>query len=563
MYSIRAFGRALAECIEKDMRSFFMHGYGVRDGTCANIVEGMKMKSKEEQAELHKTIWKIADSLRGSVSGWEFKAYVLGTLFYRFISEKLENSVNTDEARAGNKGFEYADLPDKQAQQAKMQIVKKLGFFISPSHLFRNVQKNAANNKNLNVTLANVFKEIEESAKGTESEQDFKDLFAGMNFSSTQNLGATVDERNEKLVALLDGVAKMSLGDFKDNSIDAFGDAYEYLMKMYASNAGKSGGEFFTPQEVSRLLALITTLGQKKVNKVYDPACGSGSLLMQVAKVIGKENVLGGFFGQEKEPTIHQLCRMNMFLHDIDPRKFDIALGDTLKKPNERHYGEEPFEVVVSNPPYSIPWDGNDDPTLITDPRFAPAGVLAPRNNADFAFILHALAWLAENGCAAIVCFPGIFYRSRAEQKIRKYLVDNNFIDALIDLPPNLFFGTSIATTILVLRKNKKNDTSILVIDAKEMFVKDGNKNRLSDENIEAIFQLYAERKEIQHKTCIVPYEKIVEEKYNLSVSTYVESEDRREKVDIQKLNAEIAEIVKKESELRKAVDKFVQEYGE
>lgn len=519
------------------------------------------MKSKEEQAELHKAIWKIADSLRGSVSGWEFKAYVLGALFYRFISEKLENSVNTDEAKSGNKGFAYADLPDKQAQQAKKQIVKKLGFFISPSHLFQNVQKNAATNKNLNVILANVFKEIEESSKGTESEQDFKDLFAGMNFNSTQNLGSTVDERNEKLVALLDGVAKMNLGDFKDNSIDAFGDAYEYLMKMYASNAGKSGGEFFTPQEVSRLLALITTLGRKKVNKVYDPACGSGSLLMQVAKVIGKGNVLGGFFGQEKEPTIHQLCRMNMFLHDIDPRKFDIALGDTLKKPNGRHYDEEPFEVAVSNPPYSIHWDGDSDPTLIADPRYAPAGVLAPQKYADFAFILHTLAWLAENGCAAIVCFPGIFYRGRAEQKIRKYLADNNFVDAIIDLPPNLFFGTSIATTILVLRKNKKNDMSVLFVDGKEMFVKDGDRNRLSDENIQAIFKLYAERKEVKHKTAVVPYEKIVAENYNLSVSTYVEPEDKREKVDIKKLNAEIAEIMKKENELRKVVDKFVKEY--
>ncbi len=534
------------------------------------------MKSKEEQAELHKAIWNIADSLRGSVSGWEFKAYVLGALFYRFISEKLENSVNADETKAGNVGFVYGDLPDKEPASEKEKkewkqkwdgirkaIVQKLGFFISPSHLFRNVHKNAATNKNLNVTLGNVFTEIEDSTKGTESEQDFKELFAGMNFNSTQNLGTTVDERNEKLTALLDGIAKMKLGDFKDNTIDAFGDAYEYLMKMYASFAGKSGGEFFTPQEVSRLLALITTFGKKKVKKAYDPACGSGSLLMQVAKVVGKENVLAGFFGQEKDPMIHQLCRMNMFLHDIDPRKFDIALGDTLKRPCERHVDEEPFSVIVSNPPYSLKWDGDGDPTLITDPRFAPAGVLAPRTKADFAFILHSLAWLAEDGCAAIVCFPGIFYRGGAEQKIRKYLVENNFVDALIDLPPNLFFGTPIATTILVLRKNKKNDTSVLFIDAKEMFVKDGNKNKLTDENIEAIFKLYTDRKEVKHVTRLVPCEKIVAENYNLSVSTYVEPKDNRPKIDIKAVNAQIAEIVARVDNLRASVAETVKELGE
>ncbi|MDO5319710.1 MAG: type I restriction-modification system subunit M [bacterium] len=518
---------------------------------------------EHERAELHKAIWGIADALRGSVSGWEFKAYVLGTLFYRFISEKLETSVNLSEQKAGNKGFVYGDLDDRTALPAKRQIVDKLGYFISPSHLFRNVYAAAERNRNLNVTLSDVFEEIEGSARGTESEQDFKGLFNGMNFNSTQNLGATVDERNDRLRDLLKGVAQMKLGDFKSNTIDAFGDAYEYLMKMYASFAGKSGGEFFTPQEASRLLALITTQGKAKVNKVYDPACGSGSLLMQVAKVIGKDKVLGGFFGQEKEPTIHQLCRMNMFLHDIDPRKFDIALGDTLKKPNERHLDEEPFEVVVSNPPYSIHWDGDSDPTLITDPRFAPAGVLAPRTKADFAFILHALAWLAENGCAAIVCFPGIFYRGGAEQKIRQYLVENNFVDALIDLPPNLFFGTSIATTILVLRKNKKNDNNVLFIDAKEQFVKEGNKNRLADENIAAIFKLYADRREVKHLTRLVPSTQIAAEGYNLSVSTYVEPRDTRPKVDIRQINARIAEIVAREDKLRKAVEKTIRELGE
>ena len=518
------------------------------------------MTKTDERNELHKAIWGIADSLRGSVSGWEFKAYVLGALFYRFISEKLETNINAGEQRGGNKSFVYGDLSDAAANKAKKAIVTKLGYFISPSHLFRNVYAGAKKNKNLNVTLGEVFEEIEGSAKGTESEKDFKDLFTGMNFNSTLNLGATVDERNEKLADLLDGVAKMKLGDFKDNSIDPFGDAYEYLMKMYATFAGKSGGEFFTPQEASKLLALITTWGKHKVNKVYDPACGSGSLLMQVAKVLGKDKVLGGFFGQEKEPTIHQLCRMNMFLHDIDPRKFDIALGDTLIHPNERHLDAEPFEVVVSNPPYSIEWAGDSDPTLASDERFAPAGVLAPKKAADFAFILHALSWLAESGCAAIVCFPGIFYRKGAEQKIRQYLVDNNFVDAIIDLPANLFFGTSIATTILVLRKNKKNDNNVLFVSGCDEFVKEGNKNKLTDANIDAIFKLYTDRKTVKYKTRLVPYEEIAKNGFNLSVATYVDTTQPTPPKDLKAIGARVKAATKETDKCRAAVDKILKE---
>lgn len=530
--------------------------------TAANV-QAEKPALRNERAEVHKAIWKIADDLRGKVTGWNFMIYVLGTIFYRFISEMLESRMNDNQRKAGRIYFEYSKMPDDAADRAKKTITDMLGYYIPPSRLFRNVREKERNNPDLNIFLHDALAAIEESAKGTETERDFKGLFEGMNFNDSQIFGDTVPERNKYIVKILDGIASMDLGGFSEHSIDVFGDAYEFLMTMYASNAGKSGGEFFTPQQVSRLLALIATRGKNKITNVYDPACGSGSLLMQVAKVIGKDNVTDGFYGQETEPTTHRLCRMNLFLHGISPHKFDIHKGDTLLYPSEFHKSRKPFEVAVSNPPYSTKWDGDENSVLVSDERFAPAGALAPKNAADFAFIMHTLSWLAPNGTAAIVCFPGIFYRTnKAESTIRKYLMENNFVDAVIDLPPNLFFGNNtIAVTILVLKKNKTNDNTVLFIDGKDQFIKDGNKNRLTDENIDNIFKLYCDRKDVPHRAMVVPFEKIREEGFNLSVSTYVEPEDKREKVDIKKLNAEIAEIVKHESELREAVDAFVKEY--
>ena len=515
---------------------------------------------ERERAELHKTIWGIADKLRGAVSGWDFKQYVLGTLFYRFLSEKIARIADGEQRAAGVAGFSYAALPDADALAAKDILVRKLGFFLRPSHLFARIHAAAAGDDNLNVTLENVFREIENSAKGSESEEDFKDIFSAIDFGDTRKLGATVDKQNRTLRALLGGVAQMKFGDYRGGAIDAFGDAYEYLLTMYASGAGKSGGEFFTPQEASRLLARIATRGRSRVNRVYDPACGSGSLLMQVAKVLGTGNVLGGFYGQEKEPTTHNLCRINLFLHDIDPRKFDIALGDTLLEPAESHADAEPFDVVVSNPPYSLEWEGDSNPLLVTDPRFAPAGVLAPKKAADFAFILHALSWLAPDGAATIVCFPGIFYRRGAEQKIRQHLVDNNYVDAVIALPPNLFFGTGIATNVLVLRKNKRNDTGVLFVDGTREFVKAGNKNKLAPENIDALFALYDERRDVPHRARLVPFEEIAANDYNLSPSTYVEPEDTHEVVDLAALNAEIKATAARVDELRKKCDEIAAE---
>ena len=390
----------------------------------------MNNQNIREREELHKKIWSIADDLRGSVDGWDFKQYILGIMFYRYISENITNYINEGERKAGDKDFDYAKLSDKVAETQREELVKEKGFFILPSELFCNVHKKAKNDENLNETLEKVFKNIENSAKGAESEDDFAGLFDDIDVNSNK-LGATVAKRNDKLVKILNGIADIKLDDYKSNSIDAFGDAYEFLMSMYASNAGKSGGEFFTPQEVSELLTRLAVVGKKSVNKVYDPACGSGSLLLKSAKILGKENVRNGFYGQEINLTTYNLCRINMFLHDIGYDKFDIACEDTLTNP--QHWDDEPFEVIVSNPPYSIKWAGNDNPLLINDPRYSPAGVLAPKSKADFAFIMHSLSWLATNGTASIVCFPGIFYRGGAEQKIRKYLVDNNFIDCIIE----------------------------------------------------------------------------------------------------------------------------------
>ncbi len=515
----------------------------------------VKLKERERD-ELHRTIWKIADNLRGSVDGWDFKQYVLGMLFYRYISENLTGYINENQRKAGEAGFDYAKLPDSEAHGAKEEMIKTKGFFILPSELFCNIAYRAKTDKNLNETLENVFKNIEQSTIGTESEGDFKGLFKEIDVNSNK-LGATVIERNDKLVKLLSGISEMKLGDYKDNSIDVFGDAYEFLMGMYAGSAGKSGGEFFTPQEVSELLTKITLIGKTEVNKVYDPACGSGSLLLKSAKILGRDKVINGFFGQEINLTTYNLCRINMFLHDIGYEKFDIALGDTLKNPE--HWDEEPFEAIVSNPPYSIGWEGDSNPLLINDPRFSPAGILAPKSKADLAFIMHSLSWLAPDGTASIVCFPGIMYRGGAEQKIRKYLTDNNFIDCIIQLPDNLFFGTSIATCIMVLKKSK-TDNSILFIDASEEYEKAVNNNKLSGDNINNILKCCTDREDKEYFSRLVPNAEIEKQNYNLSVSTYVEKKDTKEAVDINELNKEIKRIVQRESHLRDEIDKIIAE---
>ncbi len=520
----------------------------------------MVPNTKEAQrAELHKTIWRIANDLRGSVDGWDFKSYVLGILFYRFISENLTAYLNAHERAAGRPDFDYTKISDADAEFGRSEAVAEKGFYILPSELFANVRARAAADENLNETLERVFRNIEGSAVGADSEDDIKGLFDDLDVNSAK-LGPTVAKRNAKLVKLLDAIGDLPLsngGVFSNNSIDLFGDAYEYLMQMYASSAGKSGGEYYTPQEVSELLARITVVGRTKVNKVYDPACGSGSLLLKFAKVLGKDNVQTGFFGQEINLTTHNLARINMFLHDVNYNEFNLVHGDTLTDP--AHWDDEPFEAIVSNPPYSIKWDGDANPLLINDPRFAPAGVLAPKSKADLAFTMHILSWLAVDGTAAIVEFPGVLYRGGAERKIRKYFIENNYVDTVIQLPPDLFFGTTIATCVIVLRKSK-TDNATLFIDASAEFVRGGNKNKLTEENRRKVLDAFIARKDAEHFARLVPNAEIAGNEYNIAVSSYVEQEDTREVVDIVALNAEIAQIVARQSELRTQIDAIVAE---
>ena len=506
-----------------------------------------------QRAELHRKIWSIADNVRGAVDGWDFKQYILGILFYRFISENMCDFFN----RSEGDDFDYSKISDEVAKKYFLEgTVYAKGFFILPSQLFSNVVKNARNNENLNTDLSNIFDEIEASALGYASEDDIKGLFDDVDTTSNR-LGATVKEKNDRLCDILEGIASINFGKFEDNDIDAFGDAYEFLISNYASNAGKSGGEFFTPQTVSKLLARIVTTGKERINKVYDPTCGSGSLLLQMKKQFKEHIIEEGFFGQEINMTNYNLSRMNMFLHDINYSEFSIKRGDTLLNP--LHNDEKPFDAIVSNPPYSIKWIGNDDPTLINDERYAPAGKLAPKSYADFAFILHSLNHLSSSGRAAIVCFPGIFYRKGAEKTIRQYLVDNNYIETIIQLPPNLFFGTSIATCIMVMAKNKTNN-KIQFIDATKEFKKETNNNILSEKNIETILNAYISKEEKEYFARNVEKAEIEENEYNLSVSTYVEKEDTREKIDIKVLNKEIEETVKRIDVLRKEIDDIVKE---
>ena len=515
----------------------------------------------QERAELHKTIWKIANDLRGSVDGWEFKSYVLGSIFYRFISENICDYFNKRMHDFGYPDFNYVDMDDEQAMGGKDDAVQTKGFFILPSQLFQNVVKTAEKDENLNEHLTAIFRSIEGSAVGTASEEDLRGLFSDFSVDSAA-LGSTVIKRNQLLAKVLKTVAAMELGSrYNDTDNDTFGDTYEFLMQMYASSAGKSGGEFFTPQQVSELLARLASWNNPNIQKVYDPACGSGSLLLKFAKTIGKENPNLKYFGQEVNPTTYNLCRINMFLHNVNYDNFDIRLEDTLLKP--QHMQDAPFDAIVSNPPYSLKWEGKENTILINDERYAPAGVLAPKSAADLAFTMHMLWHLSERGTAAIVEFPGVLYRGGDEKKIRQYLIKNNFVDTVIQLPANLFFGVGIATCIIVLKKSAKTDASVLFIDASKLFQKDGNKNVLLPEHQDKIMELFTNRQDEQYLAKLVKNDDILANDANLSVSSYVEQEDTREVIDIEAVNSKLETLIAEGNELNAKIATIIKELGE
>ncbi|MBO7593209.1 MAG: type I restriction-modification system subunit M [Bacteroidaceae bacterium] len=516
------------------------------------------MAITNERAELHKTIWKIANDLRGAVDGWNFKAYVLGSIFYRFISENICDYIHQLMKDAGQPDFDYANISDEMAENIRQKMVEEKGYFILPSQLFQNVVKNADKDDNLNETLSKIFSSIEASAQGTESEDDLRGLFSDFLVDNT-DLGNTVIKRNQLLAKVLKTVGEMELGSkYNDTDNDTFGDTYEFLMQMYASAAGKSGGEFFTPQQVSELLAKLASYNNPNIQKVYDPACGSGSLLLKFAKTVGKKNPDLKYFGQEINPTTYNLCRINMFLHNINYDNFDIRLEDTLLHP--QHMMDAPFDAIVSNPPYSLKWEGKDNTILINDERYAPAGVLAPKSAADLAFTMHMLWHLSERGTAAIVEFPGVLYRGGDEKKIRQYLIQHNHVDCVIQLPANLFFGVGIATCIIVLKKSAKVDSSVLFIDASKLFVKDGNKNLLLDEHLDKIMELYAHRKDVDYLAKLVKNDDILANDCNLSVSSYVEQEDTREVIDIKEVNAKLEKLIAEGNELNKKIEAIIKE---
>ena len=519
------------------------------------------MATQQERAELHKTIWKIANDLRGSVDGWEFKAYVLGSIFYRFISENICDYIHHIMEEVGQPDFDYTTISDEMAENIRQKMVEEKGYFILPSQLFQNVVQKADKDENLNEHLTNIFRSIEASAQGTASEDDLRGLFSDFSVDN-QALGSTVIKRNQLLAKVLWAVSNMELGSkYNDTNNDTFGDTYEYLMQMYASSAGKSGGEFFTPQEVSELLARLASWQNPDIQKVYDPACGSGSLLLKFAKTVGKENPNLKYYGQEVNPTTYNLCRINMFLHNVNYDNFDIRLEDTLLKP--QHMQDAPFDAIVSNPPYSLKWEGKDNPILINDERYAPAGVLAPKSAADLAFTMHMLWHLSEKGTAAIVEFPGVLYRGGDEKKIREYLVSHNFVDTVIQLPANLFFGVGIATCIIVLKKSAKQDANVLFIDASKLFQKSGNKNVLLPEHQDKIMELFANRKDEQYLAKLVKNDDILDNDCNLSVSSYVEQEDTREVIDIKAVNSKLTELIAEGNELNQKIEDIIKELGE
>mgnify|MGYP003454730623 FL=1 len=491
--------------------------------------------SEDQKKQLEQQLWNIANTLRGKMNADEFRDYILGFIFYKYLAEKMDIYANT--ILKADK-IKYKEIKENSKQgkayieAIKEESLEKLGYFLKPSELFSEVAKrgnssdsnrNEGENNFILEDLQKILNNIQLSTMGTASEEDFDHLFEDMDLNSTK-LGRTPKARNEIIAKVLSHLDKI---DFKleQTELDVLGDAYEYLIGQFASGAGKKAGEFYTPQEVSKVLAKIVTTGKKKLKSVYDPTCGSGSLLLRVAKEV-KE--VSNFYGQEMNRTTYNLARMNMILHGVHYRKFNIKQEDTLEHP--QHNGKQ-FEAIVANPPFSAEWSAN--PLFTSDDRFSQYGKLAPGSKADYAFVQHMIHHLAENGTMAIVLPHGALFRSGAEQHIRKYLIeDRNYLDAVIGLPANLFYGTPIPTCIMVFKKCKENPNDVLFINAAEHFER-GTQNTLRQEDIDRIVTTYRERKEVEKYSSLATLDFIAENEYNLNIPRYVNTFEEQESVDI------------------------------
>ena len=500
---------------------------------------------------LETKLWSVADELRGNMDANEYKNYILGFIFYRYLSEKQEKTIN--------KALEDDNLTFKDVQKdtviyevVQKDSLSKLGYFITPELLFSTIIEKTDEEEFILDDLQKAFNQITNSSQGTESQDDFSNLFEDVELNSSK-LGKTPDEQNEKISKV---IRKLNEIDFKldEDESDILGDAYEYLIGQFASSAGKKAGEFYTPQEVSTILARIVTLNKDRLKSVYDPTCGSGSLLLRVSK----ETKVADFYGQELNQTTYNLARMNMILHGVKYNQFDIKQGDSLENP--QHLNQK-FEAVVANPPFSAKWSSSKK--FMDDERFGAYGKLAPKSKADYAFVQHMIYQLDENGTLAVVLPHGVLFRGAAEEKIRRYLIEEkNYLDAVIGLPKNIFYGTSIPTCILVFKKCREYDDNILFIDASEHYEKVKNQNKLRPEDIEKIVTTYAERKEEDKYSHVAPLEEIKENDYNLNIPRYVDTFEEEEPIDLDELVDELEQIEKEMHEIDDKIIEYCKELG-
>ena len=510
--------------------------------------------SEELQQKLRNQLWMVANTLRGNMSASDFMYFSLGFIFYKYLSEKIELYVN-EELEADNLTFKKAwEGGDEELKIAvKETCMQNLGYFIQPEHLYSTMIELIGKKENILPALERSMKRIEDSTIGQESEDDFGGLFSDIDLASPK-LGRTADDKNRLVSDVLLALDGIDFGLKEAHDIDILGDAYEYMISQFAAGAGKKAGEFYTPQEVSQILAEIVTTGRPRLKDVYDPTCGSGSLLLRTAKD-GNADVI---YGQEKNPTTFNLCRMNMLLHGVKYNNFDIRNGDTLEA-NE--FGDRQFDAVVANPPFSATWTASAK--FNSDDRFSAAGVLAPQSKADYAFILHMLYHLNEQGTMACVAPHGVLFRGSAEGKIRRFLIEKkNYIDAIIGLPANIFYGTSIPTCIIVAKKCRKQDDNILFIDASKDFEKIKTQNKLRKDHIEKIVSTYRDRSEIEKYSHCASLQEIAENDYNLNIPRYVDSFEVEEEIDIQSVMSEIKVLEAQRTDLDKQIEVYLKELG-